>query len=186
MGAGSNKKRSEEAPPPNPQIVVQQEEALMVPPMVELEAVDPPLVDQGNVGVLQPHLTPSAHSELGVTVPEAIKAKIISGQYIELAGLVHSDSLAADVLGTVVVAGPSCDLIVKSQSSTKKVTTIETWTDAMLVFTSVYLSAHPERTQDILKYINTVRLGQKMHWGTGWRIYDEQFRHRMAANPAGK
>ena len=41
----------------------------------------------------------------------------------------------------------------------KKITTLQTWTDAFIVFTSIYLTRHPCDIQGILKYMQTIRLG---------------------------
>ena len=47
---------------------------------------------------------------------------------------------------------------------------------------SVYLSVHTSLTQDLLKYLNTIRLGAKRILGLGRKEYDEQFRYRMSLN----
>ena len=55
---------------------------------------------------------------------------------------------------------------------------IENWTDAILIiFTSIYCSAHPATYHDMLKYIHTIRLSQ------GWKNYDKQFRLRKWQDP---
>lgn len=50
-------------------------------------------------------------------------------------------------------------------------------------FSVVYLSAHPHKTQELLKYMNTIRTGAKPHGGLGWRSYYQQFRLRVASDP---
>jgi hypothetical protein len=37
--------------------------------------------------------------------------------------------------------------------------TIEKWTDAFIVYISIYTFAHPEKYQALLKYMHIVRLG---------------------------
>ena len=56
------------------------------------------------------------------------------------------------------------------------------WTDAFLIYFSIYCRAHPQKVQDLLKYMHTIRLGAK-RCPLGWKTYDEQFRLRMANNP---
>ena len=65
-----------------------------------------------------------------------------------------------------------------------KVTDIGSWTDAFLIFTSIYSSVHITRTQELLKYMNNIRLAEKRHKGLGWYYYDQQFRLRMGRDPS--
>ena len=58
---------------------------------------------------------------------------------------------------------------------------IENWTDAILIFTSIYCSVHPATYPDMLTYIHTIRLGAKR--SQGWKNYDEQFRLRKSQDP---
>ena len=37
--------------------------------------------------------------------------------------------------------------------------------------------------QDIMKYMYMIRTAQKRFGGNGWRLYDEQFRHRLSLDP---
>ena len=63
------------------------------------------------------------------------------------------------------------------------VDTIEQWTDLFIVYSSIYLAAHPEKTQALFKYMHIVRTGEQRHGGLGFRDYDEQFRFRVGMNP---
>ena len=53
----------------------------------------------------------------------------------------------------------------------------------MLTFESVYLSAHPAKTLEMLKYIQTVRMGVS-RGAMSWQEYDMQYRLRKEQNPA--
>ena len=55
-------------------------------------------------------------------------------------------------------------------------TTMQQWRDAMLVNTSIYITAHPEATRGLLKYISNVRIGAQRLGGFGRRNYDHQCR----------
>ena len=57
------------------------------------------------------------------------------------------------------------------------------WTDAFLIDTSICLTIHVSRFQELLKYMQTIRLGAKRNTGFGWKLYDEQFRLRKAQEP---
>ena len=54
------------------------------------------------------------------------------------------------------------------------------WTDAFLIDTSICLTIYVSRFQELLKYMQTIRLGAKRNAGFGWKLYDEQFRLRKA------
>ena len=49
--------------------------------------------------------------------------------------------------------------IVTKDTSPKRIESIEKWTDVMLIFAAIYLQAHPAKTIELIKYIQTVRMG---------------------------
>ena len=65
-----------------------------------------------------------------------------------------------------------------------KITNINHWIDAFLIFASIFSFAHPESTSGLFKYMHTVRLGAKRSSGLGFKFYDEQYRLRKASNPS--
>jgi hypothetical protein len=67
------------------------------------------------------------------------------------------------------------------QKQHNKFINIEHWTNAILIFTIIYCSAHPPTYHDMLKYSHTIRLGVKL--SNGWKNYDEQFRLRKWQDP---
>jgi hypothetical protein len=70
------------------------------------------------------------------------------------------------------------------QKQQSHITKIELWTDAFLIFLSIYCSARAQKIQGLLEYINTVMLGATRRWTNnfGWKQYDAQFRLKMAEN----
>ena len=52
------------------------------------------------------------------------------------------------------------------------------------MFSSVFLSAHPEKTQELLKYMHIVRMAAARFGGRGWLEYDRQFRMRQQSHPS--
>ena len=96
-----------------------------------------------------PNIMPSARSELGVHVPQATKEKIMQGQYVDLACLLQNANqnelptsrLSVDSFGQLTLAPPV----------TRKIVSVEDWSDAFLVYASIYLGAHPDKTQSVLK-----------------------------------
>ena len=60
------------------------------------------------------------------------------------------------------------------------------WTDAFIVYLSIYCSVHCEFFLGVLKYINTIRMAEKRCGPNnfGWTNYDEQFRLKIAGTPS--
>ena len=54
----------------------------------------------------------------------------------------------------------------------------------MLIFAAIYLQAHPAKTIELIKYIQTVRMGANRGY-QWWYDYDIQFRLRKAINSSG-
>ncbi|CAC5411629.1 unnamed protein product [Mytilus coruscus] len=76
-------------------------------------------------------------------------------------------------------------LALQSAPNQSKIFSIEVWTTAFIIFTSIYCNLHPERFQELLKYMSIIRLGAKRCNNLGWKHYDEQFRLRKAIDPNG-
>ena len=130
---------------------------------------------------IENNMVPSIHSSVGAHVPSNIRDKIASGQFIELESLLSTQGV--EILEKQIVMNSLGELVVKPKAVKKAINDIESWTEAMLVYTSIYLLSSPEKAQDIIKYISTIRLGAKRHGGMNWSRYDQQFRLRLAADP---
>ena len=112
---------------------------------------------------------PSVHSAVGIHISSAYKDKIMGGQYVDLGSLLPTQidiniesNLSLNCTGELVI----------KQAKKQVIDSIETWTDAFVIFMGIYLSAHPEKTQDLLKYMNTIRTGAKRQGGLGFLSYD--------------
>ena len=128
-----------------------------------------------------PNMVVSVDDDISIHVSQNIKDKIIQGQYVDLAMLISSSN--TDTLKQKLVFEQG-ELTIQPNTKLNKISNIETWTDAFLIFTSVFCSIHMSRLQEMLKYMNSVRLGAKRCNGNGWKIYDEQYRLRKARNPS--
>ncbi|KAK3107096.1 hypothetical protein FSP39_007069 [Pinctada imbricata] len=112
----------------------------------------------------------SATSELGYNVSNKIKMKIANGDYVDLATLVSkpsdSDSLSKQlkIEDGKLVLGP--------KSHVTKIDNIDQWTDAFLIYASIYSIANPPTANSLFKYMHTVRLGASRFGGSGWKNYD--------------
>uniref|UniRef100_A0A8W8NVY3 C3H1-type domain-containing protein n=1 Tax=Magallana gigas TaxID=29159 RepID=A0A8W8NVY3_MAGGI len=76
-------------------------------------------------------------------------------------------------LSIVVQAGK---IELQQPASHKTLITIPQWTDAFLVFSTIYLQKFPHEACILLKYMFTVREIHKLHENQPWRMYDESFR----------
>ena len=124
---------------------------------------------------------PSVHSHIGFHVTQTVKDKIIQGQYVELAALLDNTGQGVQTGHRLVVSGSG--QITVAQQSARRISGIEEWSDAFLVYSSIFLAAHPHRIQEVLKYFSTIRLAAGRHSGQGWLSYDHQFRLRLGYNP---
>ena len=84
---------------------------------------------------------------------------------------VHNSS--SDKQTIALVQGQS---IVQPKQQDIKINNTETWTGASIIFTSIYNSVHAAQLQDLLKYMQTMKVGAKPSFGLNWKLYDEQFR----------
>lgn len=75
------------------------------------------------------------------------------------------------------------ELVIQTKHETKKILSIETWTDAFIVFMSIYCSLHTQQYPILLKYMNIIRLAAKRCCDIGWKTYDGQFRLHKSQDP---
>ena len=165
-----------------------QEIAVGIEPALEAELPVPVASNltysPGNVfNFNQPLALASVHTDIGFNVSQAIKNKIVNGQYIELALLLENQPAVDD--SRRLELSSTGELLLRPVHSSRTIHTIEVWTDAFLIYASIFLSVHSHRTNEILKYMANIRLAAIRHTGPGWKHYDQQFRLRVAANPAG-
>lgn len=130
----------------------------------------------------------SVCSELGESLPQSLKSKIIDSEYVDFATILEKidpstrGSLDTKEFSLAVNEGGS--IIWKDNKQKRPITSIHTWTSAFLTYAAVYLRAHPHRTQELLKYCQIVRTAATRHMGWGWHTYDCQFRMRQQLTPA--
>ncbi|XP_062588298.1 uncharacterized protein LOC134249974 [Saccostrea cucullata] len=166
------------------------------PSPIPVVVTDPPVGDQNGQGndvfdsicsdfseVNEHHtgLVPSYSFELGCNVSNKIKVQISSGQYVNLAKLATNFSDPDDE--TQYFSFKEGNLAMTPKNKVKAITDIQVWTNLFLVYSSIYVTAHPECATALLKYMHTIRLGASRSSGLGWRDYDIQFRLRKGQNP---
>ena len=108
---------------------------------------------------------------LGATVSAKLKLKIWNNEFVELKSLLPNSN--EEPLSIMVKAGK---IELQQVSSNKNPITIHQWTDAFLIFISIYLQKFPQEASNLLKYMYTIREINKLHGEQAWRNYDETFR----------
>ena len=139
----------------------------------------------GESQVQQP-LPDLPHSPLGLNVSAKLKSRIVTDQYVELSELLPlSRPNHAQPEVSISLSGSTAS--VSSTRVAKALVLVdilnEQWTDAWLVFASVYLERHPAEAVGILRYAETIRDMPRHGPYLAWRQYDEQFRQAKAVHP---
>lgn len=116
----------------------------------------------------------SVSDNLGFHVPQSIKDKIRSNDYVDLAKLMHSDSVTDKPDHKFSIADGQLIMSPKNTPKKSTSTTVDSWTDPLIVFSSNYLFRNPVDIQGILKYIQIFRLGASKNPNASWLEYDKQ------------
>ena len=124
----------------------------------------------------------SISQDLGCNVPNKTKIKIVSNEYIDLATLLVKNIEPDGIEKQLTVRNGG--IVLETKKDLSKINNIQEWTDAFLVFATIYTTAFPGSIGGILKYIHTIRLGASRTSGLGWKNYDVQFRLKKEKNPA--
>jgi hypothetical protein len=103
-----------------------------------------------------PHQIVGIASDITVNVSQNIKEKIKRGEYVDLASLLTNNQHNDSKQKLIFQQG---EIILQPDQNYKKIISIDTWTTAFIIFTSIYCSVHPEKIQELLKYMSMVRLG---------------------------
>lgn len=116
---------------------------------------------------------------LGSLVDSTLKSKIWAKQFIDLALLLGDPTSQT----TVFLDVDSSSTVVKVKDhNAKKISTVEQWSDAFLVYTAIYTQRHPAEIQDILKYIQIIRNMASASRPGVFLAYDRDFRKLRAHN----
>ena len=120
--------------------------------------------------------------DLSAHVPASICQKIQSLQYINinllLKGAVELQEICS---GGAVHLNKQGVLESRPKIVKEQVSSIEKWTDAFLIFSSIFLKKHPSKAQELLQYMSIIReAANRSPSSFAWRQYDEHFRLRQA------
>ena len=96
------------------------------------------------------YLHTSYDNDLGHMVPNKLKFKIVNGEYINLGLLVeNSNGVDPNDNAKYFTLKEGC-LSLAPKTKSKVIADIQTWTDAFLIYASIYTSAHPESRVELL------------------------------------
>ncbi len=120
-------------------------------------------------------------------VPISLKKKIQLSQYIDIAYLLEGSIKTAETdtysLNLSMGESQNGSLTLKAPGPKRQITNVAQWTDAFLVFSSIYLKIHSQRERELLAYMRIIRRAAS-YGSTGYKLYDEQFRHVQQSNPS--
>ena len=68
----------------------------------------------------------------------------------------------------------------KPRQMKQTVQTIDEWTDAFIIFISIFIEKYPHENQALLKYMSIIRDASRRYPVNSWTGYDQQFRIRQA------
>ena len=120
----------------------------------------------------------SACQDIGLHISMKLREKIWNGEFVDLGELLNKDPCKDEVGQKLVLING--EIVVKQKSESPKIENIEAWTNAFIIYASIFLEKHPDQVQGIFKYMHTIRLAATRLSGQGWKNYDIQFRLRKA------
>lgn len=140
-----------------------------------------------NIGMTNntiPNLTTSPEDDIEVHVPMPLRQKIWKNEYINLSLMLKGSVELSEYCfgGPIYTDKFTGQLITKPQKNNEKITNVDQYTDAFLIYMSIYLQQYPSHASQMLKYLKTIRSAART--SHGWITYDEQFRLRRAINPS--
>ncbi len=144
---------------------------------------------QGHEGQLPTPFISVTH-DLDAHVPASIKVKITKSEYINLAFLLEGSlDVNREQTFDIRVAGlnglggnDTGNIVLRGPGPKRKIDSIETWTDAFIVFIHIFSKAHPTHQSELLAYLRCIGRAAK-YGGIGYKFYDEKFRLAQADNP---
>lgn len=119
--------------------------------------------DTGDIPLL---CIPSVQDDLGSFVPNSLKIKIINGEFVDLSLMLAPQR--QDVNQTRLEVRNGQIVISEPRRQGKKITTIESWTDAFLVYANILGGAFPDQFPHLLKYMYIIRLGASRVSSLSW------------------
>ena len=133
----------------------------------------------GIVGERPNNMASFSSVPLGSLVDPKIKAKLWTGQFVELYSLVGEFSESPVLIFDVNNRNPSVQM---RDNVSRRTFNVGQWTDAFLVYVSIYIECHPTEVASILKYGQLVRSMAASARNNMCIAYDRDFRKLRAHN----
>lgn len=139
------------------------EEGLLPPQQAGASFNIPSVVDESDFNLFdisdyQPVQTITTFDPLGGHIPPKLKQKIWEGKFIDLALLLKSAIELANEIeskGELQIREGKMGLV---KQNTDSFLSIEKWTTAFIIFSSVMLEKYRTRAQELLKYMRDIRI----------------------------
>lgn len=111
-------------------------------------------------------------SILTAHVSASVKSKIWANEFIDLELLLKKCPGSAPKQKIQLIGG---ELVMSPKVEEPKISErIEPWSDAFVIFMSIYIEKYPNEIQNLLQYFHNIRLAAEKF--SGWSNYDRQFR----------
>ena len=119
----------------------------------------------------------------GATLDPKIRAKIWSGQYVELGSLIPRTEVSGGI--QLSYARNSISQVSLIPSRPRQPANFTEWLRWFTIFASVYTEKFPDAAPQMFTYIQRIlALASRKPATYAWRSYDERFRQVKAFNPA--
>jgi len=128
-----------------------------------------------------PHPSNITSTPLAYHVGDRLREKIKADIYVDLKLLLPGNAEAPYTLR--VDRGQGEPALHLASTNSKPLQSIEQWLTAFNAFQFIYIQAHPDRAQDLLKYCETVRTINHRFGFPAARFYDENFRLLKQQDP---
>jgi hypothetical protein len=126
-----------------------------------------------------------ADDDLAAHIPTVLKQQICRGEYVNFALLLKGAiELSEFFRGGIVTVNSELQLVSAPKECKDQIYDIEKWTNAFIIYASIYLSNHSDKVYELLHYMYNIRECAMRQGGSAWKTYDEQFRLRQAITPS--
>ena len=139
-----------------------------------------------NEGLIMPSLDCCFASDIDSHVKSSVREKIAKSIYIDLGYLLEKNLLEIDPFATETQLNfdpKSGKITFRPKESRVKITDLDQWTNAFIIFIYIYLKTHPGKNFELLSYLNVIRMCAIKYTFARAYKYDIQYRLRKAVNP---
>ena len=116
-------------------------------------------------------------------VPQKLVARILRGEYIDMADLLR-DNLEAQRRSASQSSGSSSMGVAPPARSRREIPDILSWVQCFGTYIAIVTSQNPERMRQLLAYQTLIVREARRCGGKGWLAYDSYFRQQAMGNSA--